>query len=217
MDAIETNSMKLTDRTLPPELSDLVELTGTFIEYWGFKAIEGKIWCLLFLSNHPLGSADLIQRLQVSKALISTSLKELQAYDVVREVARVGKRTLLYEANPNLVDVIFNVLRHRERRLMNRIYGAAQLLGRLPVADQRNLGISSVRVQTVRELVSTASGMLDALLSLQAINPAVLKRFQMGSSEEQVEGARAPENDSRMADDEAALAGRDVLSSVSGE
>jgi hypothetical protein len=31
-----------------PELKDLAAGVGHFIEYWGFKAVQGRLWCYLY-------------------------------------------------------------------------------------------------------------------------------------------------------------------------
>ena len=68
----------------PPELDQVCLMIGRFIEYWGFKDIEGRIWAHILLSNRPLCAKDLIDRLDISKGLVSMSLSRLMEYEVVR-------------------------------------------------------------------------------------------------------------------------------------
>lgn len=56
---------------LPPELEDLANEVGDFICYWGFKKIHGRLWTHIYLARVPLDAGQLMQRLKVSKALIS--------------------------------------------------------------------------------------------------------------------------------------------------
>ena len=46
-----------------PELDELAEFVGEFIQYWGFKRIHGKIWAHLFLSEVPLDATTLVSSL----------------------------------------------------------------------------------------------------------------------------------------------------------
>ncbi|MFN8944090.1 MAG: GbsR/MarR family transcriptional regulator, partial [Pseudobdellovibrionaceae bacterium] len=91
---------------LPPELIELTDQIGLFIEYWGFKKIHGQIWSHIFLSKTPLDATTLVKRLGVSKALVSLAIKDLVQYDVIQVVGQGEKRTILFQSNPDLISVI---------------------------------------------------------------------------------------------------------------
>lgn len=150
----------------PPELEELSEQIGNFIEYWGFKRIHGRIWTQLYLSRQPLSAGELIRRLKVSKALISMSLTDLLEYEVVREVGKGERGTLLYEANPDLMGVIMNVLRTRERRMISRILVAHKHLKALKAGDRQAFSIDDERLERMGELIQTADEVLESAISM---------------------------------------------------
>lgn len=153
-----------------PELQELSEQIGEFIHYWGFKRVHGRIWTQLFLSDKPLDSADLVRQMKISKALVSISVRELLEYEVITEAGKSDRGTNLYSVNPDILQVILNVLRGREKRLLSRIEGAREALERVPYEDKVANEISSERLTKLKGLVGDASAALDGLIALRSVN-----------------------------------------------
>lgn len=158
-----------------PELQELSEQIGEFIHYWGFKRVHGRIWTQLFLSDQPLDSADLVREMKISKALVSISVRELLQYEVIIEAGKSDRGTNLYSVNADLLQVILNVLRGREKRLLGRIEAAHEALERLSDHDKVANGIAPARLKKLKSLVTDASGALEGLISLRSVNFAEFK------------------------------------------
>ena len=170
--------MNETRPTVPPELEDVVNQVGEFIEYWGFKNIHGRIWVHIFLAEEFLDASELIERLGVSKALISMSIADLIEYDVIHVAGKTARGTVTYASNPNLLNVIMNVLRKRERRMLARFSAATRLLKSLPKSHpDRSIPVDAARVETLAEMAQTAESLLDAMLQLKPMNFATLTGF----------------------------------------
>src|SRR5512141_745086 len=71
---------------------------GALMELWGFRRQLGRIWTVLFLSEHPLAAPELCERLGISTGLLSMSLAELRSWGVVRGVSLPGDRKEHYQA-----------------------------------------------------------------------------------------------------------------------
>jgi DNA-binding transcriptional regulator GbsR (MarR family) len=161
-----------------PELDELSERVGEFIQYWGFKRIHGKIWAHLYLSEIPLDATTLVKRLRVSKALVSFSIHDLLEYNVIRQVARGRGRTVLFEANPDLTGIILNVLRLRERKMMTQVMAAADLLGRTPPALMAEMKVSPLKVEQMQEMVGSAQSVLDFVIGSGSESKELFQAFQ---------------------------------------
>jgi DNA-binding transcriptional regulator GbsR (MarR family) len=148
---------------LPPELLQLADRIGNFIEYWGFKKIHGKIWTLLYLSQDPLSATALCKRLNVSKTLLSFSVSELLKYQVIQEDSKGPKRTIYYRANEDITGVVLNVLRGRERPMLAEIEAAQSMVKRLAKNEKSDFKIEGSRMTEMHELIASAIQALDAL------------------------------------------------------
>ena len=155
---------------VPPELTELAEQVGNFIEYWGFKKVHGRIWTHLFLSENPLDAGDLVKRLNISKALVSMSVADLLEYEVIEPAGRGEEGTQLYRANPDLQKVIFNVLRQRERKMLSQTRSALSLLESQGKTAIQGSGIDLTRLQELSGLITGAQGVLDGFLFTEGMH-----------------------------------------------
>ncbi len=171
---------KLSNQTsrIPPELEDVVNQIGEFIQYWGFKNVHGRIWVHLFLTTTPLDSADLIERLEISKGLVSMSLADLLEYEVIQVTGKSQRGSTLYRANPDVMSVIGNVLRKRERRMLSRISSATRLLKKLPDNLKAENFLLDERIQSLNAMVETAENSLDGILELSDVDFSSWQPFE---------------------------------------
>lgn len=169
-----------------PELEQLADQIAEFIHYWGFKRIHGKIWTYLLLAKKPLDASDLVEKLGISKALVSISLKELLEYNVVEELGKSELGTNLYRPNPDLIGVITAVLRKREKRLLTQISAAHASLQNVADKEYDSIGISRKSVTQLGELIGSSIIGLDALINLKAIDFGELcSDFRLGDSNDE--------------------------------
>lgn len=145
---------------LEPEIEFLTQQVGEFINYWGFKAIEGKIWCLTFISDKPLGPADYIEAFGISKGLVSQCVKRLIEYDVLIEVSEAGKKKQFYKANDDLIGVIKGVLRIRERQILRNVESTSRDLEKLG-SRLEDININVEQVRKITELTQTTKSLLE--------------------------------------------------------
>ncbi len=87
-----------------------VEAAGHTTQSFGIGRILGQIFALLYLSPRPLCLDDIADELGVSKASVSTTIRQLQHWSAVKRVWVRGDRKDYYEAETNLNTVIRNGL-----------------------------------------------------------------------------------------------------------
>jgi DNA-binding transcriptional regulator GbsR (MarR family) len=163
-----------------PELDELSRQVGAFMQYWGFKAIHGRIWVHLFLSPTPLDAGELIQRLKVSKALMSMSITDLLEHDVIMESGKGTRGKQLFVANPQVTEVIFEVLRKRERQLLAKVASAFQLLdGDHKAASSAMDGVQPERLRELGNMIQSAQEALEAFIAIGEIgmDPDICKQM----------------------------------------
>ncbi len=153
-----------------PELEDVVNRIGDFIQYWGFKHVHGRIWAHLFLAGKPLDSHCLTSRLRISKALLSMSLNDLLEYDVIQSVGKSESGAILYDTNQDLPAVIAGVLRKRERRMLSGLSSATKSLSSLPHELHGECTVNRTRAEKLNEFVGTAETTLESLLLFRDVS-----------------------------------------------
>ena len=147
------------------ELAELSHRLGELIHNWGFKRIHGRIWTRLFLSTRPLDAADLIQQLDISKALVSISIRELLDLKAVEEVGRSARGTNLYRANGNLNEIYLQLLRRREQPMLEQTSAALSVLSNLDAVTLNEAEISTSQIQTLSQHLTTAMGFVSETLA----------------------------------------------------
>lgn len=153
-----------------PEFQELAEQIGEFIHYWGFKRVHGRIWAHMFLAQRPLDASDLVKQMQISKALVSISLRELLEFEVIQEVGKSPRGTNLYRTNPDVLSVILAVLRKREKRMLSRIQAAHEALERANSDEKTAQGISPRHLEQLGQLVQNASLTLESFIALKSVD-----------------------------------------------
>ena len=142
-----------------PELRHLAKLVGTFIEYWGFKSVQGRMWCYLYLLREPLSSLQLSQLLKVSPALVTQSVQILLQYGVIAEQEKGPNGVLRFGANANVADAIAGVLSKRESLLLAKIEAAHLELNQSDGSERKIQGfeVDIDRLQQVGQWINLAS------------------------------------------------------------
>ena len=151
-------------------LKSLANAVGDFIRYWGFRRVHGQLWTQIYLSKKPLSGSELVKGLGVSKALVSPALNELARFNLIRSVKADG-RTNKYSANPNTFEVIREVLRRRELKLIetaqDRHQQLRQSVDRVEVADAL---IDGDRLDRLGELISGAQLAVSSMVDVAGLD-----------------------------------------------
>lgn len=104
------------DERLTRQVVKACEAVGAFIEYWGFKAVHGRVWTLLALRGVPMAQTEIAGTLRISRSLVSGTVAELCEHGLVRRTG--DERNAPYEAVVDVWPVISDVLRAREWMLV---------------------------------------------------------------------------------------------------
>lgn len=132
------------------------------MRYWGFRRVHGAIWAQLYLSRSPLSCTDLVNRLGLSKALISPALEELLFYKVIEESPSPNGKTRLYVAASDINEAIQRVLKTRESAMLKQI---TKDFSAFELAASKDENVDLERVQSMGGMILSANLMLEILLS----------------------------------------------------
>jgi DNA-binding transcriptional regulator GbsR (MarR family) len=136
-------------------LRDVAQSVGNFIRHWGFRRIHGEIWALLYLSKTPMSCTQLVQLLDVSKALVSPALKELQAEGLIDESISENAKVKRYVAIEDVGSVIRRVVKTRESKMIDEAQNAFQKLNRESNHDLNSF-VNPERALLMGRMIETA-------------------------------------------------------------
>jgi len=83
---------------------------------WGINRTVAQIHALLFLSPNPLPADDIAETLNVARSNVSTSIRELESWGIVRAVHVLGERREHYESMKDVWEMFRVIVEQRKRR-----------------------------------------------------------------------------------------------------
>src|ERR1700691_5920706 len=83
---------------------------------WGINRTVAQVHALLFLSPKPLPAEEIANTLAVARSNVSTSLRELQGWGIVRVVHALGDRRDHFESIKDVWEIFRIVSEERKRR-----------------------------------------------------------------------------------------------------
>ena len=83
---------------------------------WGINRTVAQIHALLYISPNPLTADEISETLGVARSTVSTGLRELQTWNVVKVIHVMGDRRDHFEVIGDVWEMFRAVLRERKRR-----------------------------------------------------------------------------------------------------
>ena len=103
-------------KTLSPVQRKFVLHWGEMGTRWGVNRTVAQVHALLYLSPEPLNAEDIMAALDVARSNVSTSLKELQGWGIVKLVHVVGDKRDHFESMKDVWEMFRIVLDERKKR-----------------------------------------------------------------------------------------------------
>jgi len=150
---------------LSPTLSRFVLHWGEMGTRWGVNRTVAQIHALLFITGRPMHAEEIADTLSVARSNVSTSIRELQGWNLVRLVHLAGDRRDHFETSTDVWELLRTVVRERQRR---EIAPTIEVLREL-MADpsiSRDPAQSKVRIRETLELLETLTAWSDEMLRL---------------------------------------------------
>lgn len=101
---------------LSPCLSRFVLHWGEMGARWGVNRSVAQIHALLYVTGRPMHADDICETLVVARSNVSTSLRELQNWNLVRLVHLSDDRRDHYETSTHVWELMRTIARERQRR-----------------------------------------------------------------------------------------------------
>ena len=102
--------------TLSPTLKKFILHWGEMGSSWGVNRSVAQIHALLYGLGQPLNAEDIAEALSMARSNVSTSLRELQGWGVIRVAHKMGDRRDHYESLSDVWEMFRIVLAERRKR-----------------------------------------------------------------------------------------------------
>ena len=103
-------------KALSPAAQKFILHWGEMGTRWGINRTVAQVHALLFLSSTPMAAEEIARTLSVARSNVSTSLRELQGWRIVRSVSVFGDRRQHFESMKDLHEMFRVILEERKRR-----------------------------------------------------------------------------------------------------
>lgn len=164
---------------LNPSAQQFILHWGEMSSRWGINRSVAQIHALLYMSERPLSAEEISRTLSVARSNVSTSLRELQAWGIVRVVHLMGDRRDHFETMHDAWKMLQVILEHRKRR---EIDPTIEMLRRCLDADDKassKASPSHKRMHELLEMLETVTAWYGHMVRLpRATQKMILK---MGS------------------------------------
>src|ERR1700726_4864145 len=101
---------------LTPVVQKFILHWGEMGARWGINRTVAQVHALLFLSPKPVPADEIASTLTVARSNVSTSLRELQGWGIVRVVHVLGDRRDHFESVKDVWEIFRIVSEERKRR-----------------------------------------------------------------------------------------------------
>jgi DNA-binding transcriptional regulator GbsR (MarR family) len=165
---------------LPGPVERFVVHWGEMGTSWGVNRSVAQIHALLYLSEVPLTAEDIAERLGMARSNVSTSLRELLGWSLIRRVHVMGDRRDYYEAEADMFEMVRRIALVRKAREIDPALAvlrscAAEAKGDagVPVAVRK-------RLAAMLEFTETVDRSFGEIMRLPA--PTLMALIRMGGT-----------------------------------
>src|SRR5580698_5350954 len=145
---------------------------------WGINRTVAQIHALLYISPRPLHAEEIVEALGVARSNVSTSLRELQGWGIVKMVHILGDKRDHFESMKDVWEMFRVVLNERKRR---EIDPAMQMLDECIADAEKNKATDAYteqRLRDLREFFGTTSAWYSQVCQLPATG--IIKFLKLG-------------------------------------
>jgi DNA-binding transcriptional regulator GbsR (MarR family) len=178
------------DIGLFPEIEAFILHWGEMGTHWGVNRSVAQIHALLYLSDRPLHAEEISDSLRLARSNVSTALKELQSYGIVRRSHVAGDRRDHFVAETDLWDMLMRISAERKRREIDpTIAFLAELKERIALRDNFPPHMRE-RIGRMHEFIGTLAGWYDQMRRLP--KPTLVALMKLGNRVARFVGGKPP-------------------------
>ncbi|MBX2822779.1 MAG: hypothetical protein KTR29_23985 [Rhodothermaceae bacterium] len=143
---------------------------GEMASRWGINKTMAQIHALLYVSEEPLDTDEIMEILRISRGNANMNLRSLINWDLAHKVHIPGSRKDYYEGEKDVWKIMARIIKERQKReikpIEEHLQACLDILTR-DVSSEANLSGKEreyyKRIDNLIELLSTFEGFFEAL------------------------------------------------------
>lgn len=171
-------------KTLEDIRNDFIDTAGEITESYGMTRVAGLLKGLLLLSPKPLSLDEMAERLEVSKASVSTNIRLLERWRAVRRVFNRGDRKNYYELRGDLWEIETEIIRTGLKEELGQFAECLDRWKRDLAAtegeDDGERAFLAKRLEEIEDYLEAARHVVDLLARENKVTPATIRKIQIG-------------------------------------
>ena len=163
---------------LPPAVAEFVLQWGDLGKQWGVSRSVAQIHALLYLADAPMTAEAIAEQLVMARSNVSTSLRELLDWKLIRRVPVMGDRREHFAAEQDIWTMVNCIAAGRKAREIDPAEAALRQSTALAADDPAISAGARERLDAMLDFVTTMSRWHDQMLGVP--KPALMALIQMG-------------------------------------
>ncbi|MDH3616001.1 MAG: ArsR family transcriptional regulator [Gammaproteobacteria bacterium] len=142
---------------MTPAVQKYVLHWGEMGTRWGTNRTVAQIQALLYLSPKPLRADEIVDLLSVARSNVSTSIRELQSYRLVRMTHVLGDRRDYFESLHDVWELFRVIIEQRKQRELNPTLSMLRSCAAEVDGEERTDPITKERIRNMLAFVDSTS------------------------------------------------------------
>lgn len=164
---------------LSPTMRKVILHWGEMGTSWGVNRSVGQIHALLYLAGKPLTADEIADTLSLARSNVSTSIRELQDWELVQRQHQMGDRRDYFAADGDLWDVLIKIADGRKKRELDPTIEMLASVVEASKDDADTPADVRKRIADMHRFVSTMTNWYDAVKVLP--RATLLKLMALGA------------------------------------
>ncbi|MDX1500579.1 MAG: ArsR family transcriptional regulator [Woeseiaceae bacterium] len=163
---------------LSPAVEKYVLHWGEMGTRWGTNRTVAQIQALLYLSPEPLCADEIVDALSVARSNVSTSIRELQSYGLVRMTHVLGDRRDYFESLHDVWELFRVIFEQRKQRELNPTLAMLRDCAEVVDTEADTDAATKERIHNMLEFVESTSAWYDEIRDIPT--PTLRRLMKLG-------------------------------------
>ena len=163
---------------MTPAVEKYVLHWGEMGTRWGTNRTVAQIQALLYLSPKPLHADESVESLSVARSNVSTSIRELQSYGLVRMTHILGDRRDYFESLHDVWELFRVIIEQRKQRELNPTLTMLRGCVAEVEAEAETDPVTKQRIKNMLEFIESTSDWYEQISDIPT--PTLTKLMALG-------------------------------------